>query len=125
MKIKVFLLLLGILVFLFKPGFSLANGVLPDYSDLSWLEGNFEFSDGTIGTVVSRILPIVFIAAGIVLLIFLLLGGFKLLTSAGDPKAIQAGQKILTNAIIGFIIVIASYWITQIIEIIFNIEIMG
>jgi lipopolysaccharide export LptBFGC system permease protein LptF len=37
------------------------------------------------------------------------------MTSAGDPKAMQAAKANLTHGAIGFLIVFMSYWIVQII----------
>lgn len=52
---------------------------------------------------------------GIVLFLMLLSGGFKYLTSAGDPKAVEGAQKTLTYAIGGFILLAFSYLILVII----------
>ncbi len=64
--------------------------------------------------VISVILPYVFGAAALALLIYLVLGGLQMMTSRGDPKAIQSAQGKITNAIIGFIIVAFAYLIVQI-----------
>ena len=53
----------------------------------------------------------VFYAAGIALLVYLVMGGFQLMVSRGDPKAVEGGKGKITNALIGFIIVFISYWI--------------
>lgn len=96
---------------------------LPSYShDYLRSLGNFRFAYQNVGQVISSLLPLIFTGAGIALLIYLLAGGFKLLTSGGNPEQIARGQKMLTNAFIGFLIVISSYWIGQIIDIIFNLE---
>ena len=72
----------------------------------------------TVGDIIGTALKFIFPAAGILLLIYLVLGGFSLMTSAGDPKAIQAAKGRITSAIIGFVIIFASYWIVQIVGII-------
>lgn len=91
---------------------------LPDYDDLpDFLKTpGFTFANESLGGVIGQILPYLFVAAGLILLVFIIKGGFQLLTSSGDPKSAAAGQKILTNAVIGFAIVIASYWLYQIIK---------
>jgi uncharacterized membrane protein len=61
----------------------------------------------------SGILNYVFSAAGIALLIYFILGGFQLMTSRGDPKAMQAAQAKITNALIGFVIIIIAFFIVQ------------
>lgn len=79
----------------------------------------------TLGDIVSRILLYIFVLAGLILFGFLIFGGFELLTSAGNPDKVKAAQGKITNAIVGFIIIFLSYWIVQILEIIFGISILG
>lgn len=50
------------------------------------------------------------------LLIMLLLGGFKYLTSGGDQKAAESAKNTLTYAIAGFIFLAGSYMVLKIIE---------
>lgn len=69
----------------------------------------------TIGGLISSILPYVFGAAGIALLIYLVIGGLQMMLSRGDPKAIQSAQAKITNALIGFIIVIISFLLVRLI----------
>lgn len=54
--------------------------------------------------------------AGIALFIYLLIGGFKYLTSGGDPKAVEEAKKTLTYAIGGIILIAAAYLILKFIE---------
>ena len=53
---------------------------------------------------------------GIVLFLMLLNGGFKYLTSGGDPKATEGAQKTLTYAIGGLVLLAGSYMILYIIK---------
>ncbi len=53
---------------------------------------------------------------GIVLFLMLLNGGFKYLTSGGDPKATEGAQKTLTYAIGGLIMLAGSFLILKIIS---------
>jgi hypothetical protein len=78
-----------------------------------------------IGQLIGNILPYVFGAAAIALLAYLVLGGFQLMTSRGDPKAAQAAQGKITNAIIGFIIIIFAFVVVMIIGKIFNLPIFS
>ena len=75
-----------------------------------------------IATLIGNILPYIFGAAGIALLIYLVLGGFQMMTSRGDPKAMQSAQGKITNAIIGFVIVIFAFFIVQIFGQVFGIQ---
>jgi len=71
--------------------------------------GEFEI---VFGNVVNILLGV----AGIALFIMLLMGGFKFLTSGGDPKAIEEAKKTLTYAIAGVVLVVLSFIILRIIE---------
>lgn len=61
-----------------------------------------------IGPLISKIVPYIFGVVGLLLLIYIVLGGFQLMTSQGDPKAIAAAQAKITSAVIGFVIVLIS-----------------
>ena len=54
--------------------------------------------------------------AGIVLFVMLLLGGFKLMTSGGNPENAAAAQKTITYAIIGIVLIALSYLILYFIQ---------
>ena len=54
--------------------------------------------------------------AGIVLFIMLLMGGFKYLTSGGNPESTASAQKTITYAIIGIVLIALSYLILVIIQ---------
>lgn len=74
----------------------------------------------TIGTIISEVLRYVFVLAGLALLLMLIFGGFQLMTSAGDPKGMEAGKNRVMYAIIGFLIIFASFWLVQILQVIFG-----
>lgn len=79
---------------------------------------------GSIGAFVSAILPNVYIIAGILLFFLFIFGGFSIITSAGDPEKSKQGQQALTSAVIGFVLVFASYWIIQIIEVLTGLKLL-
>ena len=87
--------------------------------------GSFAFSGQTLGEVVDAVLPYVFGLAGLGLFVYFLIGGFTLMTAAGNPKNVQKGQQMLTHAIIGFLIIISAYWIAQIMGVITGISLLG
>ena len=64
------------------------------------------------GSLVTSLLAL----GGIVLFLMLLSGGFKYLTSGGDPKATEGAQKTLTYAIGGMVLLAGSYMILRIIS---------
>lgn len=73
--------------------------------------------------VISDIVIAYFIpGAGLVMFILLIAGGFQIMFSGGDPKAVEAGKGKVTSAIIGFIVIFAAYWIVQAIAIAFGLK---
>lgn len=83
----------------------------------------FDFS-GDLGTLTSKLLPYIFVLAGILMLAYLIYGGFQLMISAGDPKGIQEGKGKIVNAIVGFIVIFAAYWLVQILQVVFHLSVV-
>ena len=79
----------------------------------------------TIGGLITAILPNLYVAAGLFLLFFLIFGGVMIIVGAGKGESQQAekGKKIVTNTLIGFLVIFLSYWIIQIVEIVTGIPI--
>ena len=78
-----------------------------------------------LGTLISVLLPNVYILAGILLLLLLIFGGFGIIMGAGsgNPEQTAGGGKAVAAALGGFLIIFFSYWIIRIIEIITGISI--
>ena len=84
----------------------------------TFLGSSQNFRDvGSVSSVVSLFLNIAFVLSGIVLLFFFILGGIGLIGSAGnsDPQKAEQSKKTITSAVIGFVIVFASYWIVKLV----------
>jgi len=64
-----------------------------------------------LGGLFQRIVSYALGFAGIVLFILLIVGGFKYITSGGDPKAVEGAKKTLTYAIGGLVVILVSYLI--------------
>ncbi len=79
---------------------------------------NPDFS--TFGGIITVALPILYFIAGILLMIYLIASGFSYMMSAGDPKKMEAAKAKITAAVVGFILVISAFWLTQIAEYIFG-----
>lgn len=71
---------------------------------------------------ISAILPNVYIVSGLILFFLLLFGGFTIISSAGNTESIAKGKQTITGAIIGFVVIFASYWIIEIIQILTGIQ---
>ena len=76
----------------------------------------------TPGGVISIVVPVLFIIAGFILLFYLISGGFALMFSKGDQRAVEAGKAKITSAVTGFIILFVSFWLVQILGDIFQIS---
>jgi hypothetical protein len=85
------------------------------------LNPNLHSIDGVINALLIPLLTI----SGLILFIMLITGGFEFLFAGGDPKSAEKGQQRITTAIIGFLIIFTAYWVTQIVEIVLGIKILG
>lgn len=72
----------------------------------------------SISSIVNIIVSNAFVLAGIIAFVLLIFGGigFIVASGSGDSKQLQQGQKAITGAVIGLIIIVTSVWIIQIIE---------
>jgi len=87
--------------------------------------GTLEEKFPNIGSIITELLKYIFVIAGLVLFILLIVGGFGLLTSGGSPDKVKAAQGKITSAVIGFVIIFISYWLVRILEIVFGISILS
>jgi len=79
-----------------------------------------------VGILVSVLVSNALILAGIIFLFILVGGGILIIAGAGrsDPEQAAKGRKAATAAVVGFIIIFASYWIIQIIELLTGTQIL-
>jgi len=118
---KLLFFLLSPFFFLVSPHSALAQIPFPNIPH----PPGFKYADYLVGSVVGEILRYVFGFAGLAAFLFIVYAGFQFLISKGDPKQIEEAKNKLTQAIIGFLIVFASYWIVQIIEVILGVKIVS
>ena len=76
----------------------------------------------TLADLINNAIPILLPVAGVFLLAYLIWGGFDYLTSMGDPKKAEAGKNKITQAILGFFIIFAAYWIVQLVAFVFGLK---
>ena len=72
---------------------------------------------GGVGLIISALLPYIYTAAGLLLLVTLIWGGITLMTASGDQNKMKEGYGKITAGLIGFIIVFVSYFVAQILQI--------
>ncbi len=89
--------------------------------DRAFPDFNFGYGAGP-GDIINKVIPYVFAAAGIAMLIYLVLGGLQMMTSQGDPKAMEGAKGKITNAILGFVIIVVAYSLVVVLGKIFNLS---
>ena len=77
-----------------------------------------------VGSLINNILLNIYIAGGLVVFFMIVFGGFTIIANAGDSHKIQEGGKTITSAIIGLLVLFASYWIIQLIQVITGVSIL-
>ena len=55
----------------------------------------------------------------------LIFGGFTMLAGAANKESQEKGKKMVTSALIGFFVIFLAYWLAQILQVIFKINIVG
>lgn len=96
---KIVISLFLFIIFLFLPAFARAAmfsvpNPLPSFNSIQ--------------DVVKVILDAVFGIAGLVAVIYLIIGGFRYITSSGNQEQIEAAKMTIMNAVIGLIVIFIS-----------------
>lgn len=79
----------------------------------------------SVAALVSLIIKILIIAGFTLAFLFLMIGGIRWITSSGDPKGVEGAKGMVTAAVIGLILVVASFAIIRLIEYFFNISVIS
>jgi len=66
-------------------------------------------ADYDIRLMVARIIRIVLELLGIIFLVLIIYAGFKWMTAGGDEEKVTSAKKLLTNSVIGLIIIFAAF----------------
>lgn len=77
-----------------------------------------------VGEIISIILPYLFVIAGLLLLFYLIYGGFHMMIAANDEKGLVEAKGKITNALTGFILLFISYWLVKLIGFVLGISIL-
>lgn len=73
----------------------------------------------------SRILLVAISLSLLALFVMLVIGGFKFLTSGGDPKATASAKQTMTFAFLGMILMALAYVIFQIIHVFTGVDVLN
>src|SRR3989344_1226739 len=78
-----------------------------------------------LGALIGTLLPNVLIVAGLILLVYIIVAGFKLMQSGGSSEDTGKSKQAITAALIGFFLIFASYFIIQLIEFLTGVSIFN
>lgn len=76
-----------------------------------------------VGELITKLLPYIFGAAGIILVLNIIVSGYQMMTSTGEPKIMQAAKAKVTTSIIGIMVIFISFWVVAIIGSFFGLDI--
>lgn len=92
---------------------------------LSPVKTDFQNPDTLVGAILSQALPYTIVFAGMILVVFIVMGGYQMLMSPTNPQAQEAGKNKIMWSIIGFLVVFSAYWVMQIIQVLFGFNVLG
>ena len=87
---------------MFVCGSNLVGGDIP----------TLQYFECIFGSIVQYLIVI----GAILFFVTFIMGGFKYLTSSGDPKAIESAHKTLSYAVLGLILTVLAYTILLVIQ---------
>lgn len=105
-------LLLALFFTLSSPVYAASPSPCVDSVEFGKCPAGLQEIEDTVGNIISVVVGLGFIA----MLVMLVIAGFKYLTSAGEPKAIQAAHQAFTWAILGILFMIVAWVVLQLIE---------
>lgn len=88
------------------------GGNLWESIGLGGMERPFGYGTGLMG-VIAIIINIAFALAGLVAVVFLIMGGYSYVTAGGNPEQIEMAKARIVNSIIGMVVILVSYLIVQ------------
>lgn len=81
--------------------------------------GAARLAGGTIGDLIGKLLPNIIIGAAVIFFFFILVAGFPIISGAGkdsSPQEKAKAQSAVTFAIVGFLLIVTSFFILQIVQ---------
>jgi hypothetical protein len=72
-------------------------------------------SSQSLPELIANAIRLMLLFAGAIAVVFVIIGGYQYLTSGGNEESAEKGQKTLTNAVIGVVIVVLAYVIINVI----------
>lgn len=72
--------------------------------------------DTELSELLVRIINVLLALAGLVAVVFLIVGGFRYITAGGNEEAAESGKKAIVNAVIGIVVIILSFVIVRVVS---------
>jgi len=79
----------------------------------------------SVSSVIGAVVTLLLIAAAVIFLIYLVLGGIKWIMSEGDKAQVEAARNQITHAIFGLVIVFGAWIVISLVQGILGINILN
>lgn len=73
-------------------------------------------SETTLTGFILRVINIALALAGLIAVLFMVIGGFRYITAGGNTDSAELGKKTILNAVIGIIVIILSFVIVRVVS---------
>jgi len=101
--------------------------------DLGGITGVGKFQDAatvtnpkeSFGILISSLISTITIIGGLAFLIYFIVGGLKWITSGGDKGKVSEAQTQMTQAAVGLIVIVVSYFLTGIVGSVLGLNILN
>lgn len=96
-----------------------------DVTNLGFDNAPKGFKIEDINRLISNLISVAFIVAGLLAFVFLIWGGIDWLISGGDKTKTEAARNRITAALVGLAIVAASWAIIKVVGYFFGVDVLG
>ena len=69
-----------------------------------------------LGDIIVKVINFFLLFAGAVAILFLIIGGFRYVVSAGNPDQVEGAKKTIMYAIVGLIIIFIAFALVQVVQ---------
>jgi len=104
----------------------MAVGSIPGYNLTNLPSSGFQPLTGVkFPNLASAVIQVLFVATGVLFVIFVLIGGVQWVSSGGDKEGLDSARKKIKNALIGLTIVLGIYAFGGILNAVFGVDLFS
>lgn len=103
----------GLNNFAFAADKEAASAVTRAIGDLESSAGKAGMQEGDVVSTVGKLIGVVLSILGLIFLILIIYAGITWITKASESKEVQKARKIITDGVVGMLICLAAYALTQ------------